>query len=124
MHVLRSQVKSKNKIQAVNTSPDYQIPCWDTTLANKEIEATDIKLDSVSLQAQHPNRKEGGWGLLRVRTTIRDETKKIHEYTRKMAMTDHVLIVKTSGSSNQRKRSKKRIHHGRGGPSTACITGR
>jgi len=34
---------------------------------------------------------QGGWGLLSVRATIKDETTKIQEYIRKMAYIDELL---------------------------------
>lgn len=69
--------------------------------------------------------KEGGVGLVSVRTTIQNETTNINEYIRKMAATDHML----SEYIRQQKPEKRRSTGTgtiikRTGPCVECTTGR
>uniref|UniRef100_A0A3B5PPD0 Reverse transcriptase domain-containing protein n=1 Tax=Xiphophorus maculatus TaxID=8083 RepID=A0A3B5PPD0_XIPMA len=102
--VLRSQLNGKNKIRAINSYalPVIRYPAGIISWPKEEIKATDIKTRKLltmhggfhpksSTLRLYTSRKEGGRGLVSVRTTVQDETTKIHKYIRDKASTDNVL---------------------------------
>lgn len=66
-------------------SPDNQTAkiTWESNRVSVHPKSSTLRL--------HAKQKEGGRGLVRVRTTGQEETTNIHEYRRKFATTDHVL---------------------------------
>ncbi|TWW77705.1 hypothetical protein D4764_12G0010950 [Takifugu flavidus] len=102
--VLKSQLNGKHKIQAINTYalPVIRYPAGIIPWPLEEIQATDIKTRKLltmhggfhpksSVLRLYTKRKEGGRGLVSVRTTVQEETTSLQEYIKKMAPTDPLL---------------------------------